>query len=124
MISCKATRNPDGIHGQSSRFGARRKSVTAGPLLSSSRKQAVSLCSPGGYDEETDIAISPGDYKLEIFPPPAFSQCLNTDALRFSEVQRNQVGSPALLLEFDDYFCGDDHIFVGCNVFTDITIVG
>jgi len=77
-----------------------------------------------GYDGINDVLGLVGDYQLKIFPPAAFSTCLSTDALRFSEVRQNQVSSPALFLEFDDYFCGNDHADVDCRVFSDITITG
>ena len=78
-------------------------------------------CGKDGIND-TDAPI--GDYQLSIFPPGGFSTCLTTDALRYSEFQQNKVSAPAILLEFDDFFCGDDHEDVDCRVFTNITITG
>jgi hypothetical protein len=77
-----------------------------------------------GRDGLNDTDAPIGDYQLLIFPPGGFSTCLTTPALRYSEMQQNQVSAPAILLEFDDYFCGDDHEDVDCRVFTNITITG
>jgi hypothetical protein len=77
-----------------------------------------------GRDGLNDTDAPIGDYQLLIFPPGGFITCLTTPALRYSEMRQNQVSAPAILLEFDDYFCGDDHEDVDCRVFSNITITG